>query len=65
VLADDVRAPDLQVSAVRDTADEFRAAYAASDGTTLVVRPDGYLGHRGPTPDLHAVTGYLARVFAP
>ena len=62
VLADGVEAPRLQVPAVRDVAGDFRTAYAAGDGTTVVVRPDGYLGYRGPTADAAAVRGYLARV---
>lgn len=64
VLADGVSAPDLQTPAVHDVAGGFREAYAAVDGTTVLVRPDGYLGHRGPAPDTEAVTSYLARVFA-
>ncbi|MDQ4118883.1 MAG: FAD-dependent monooxygenase [Actinomycetota bacterium] len=62
VLADGVAAPALQVPAVRDAAGEFRLAYAAGDGTTVVVRPDGYVGYRGPAADAAAVRGYLARV---
>jgi 2-polyprenyl-6-methoxyphenol hydroxylase-like FAD-dependent oxidoreductase len=62
VLASGVDAPDLQTPAVSDAAGEFRVAYAAGDGTTVVVRPDGYLGYRGPAADAPAVRGYLARV---
>jgi hypothetical protein len=61
VLADGVAAPDLQTPAVRDVEGGFRAAYSATGGTAVVVRPDGYVGHRGPAADLG---GYFARVFA-
>jgi pentachlorophenol monooxygenase len=65
VLADGVALPGLQVPAVGDAAGEFARMYAAADGATFVVRPDGYLGLRAPAPDPDAVTGYLSRVFAP
>jgi hypothetical protein len=61
VLADGVVAPDPQVPTVRDAEGGFRAAYAATDGSAVIVRPDGYVGHRGPATDLG---GYFARVFA-
>ncbi len=62
ILADGVEAPALQAPALRDVAGEFRAAYAAADGTLLVVRPDGYLGHRGDAADVAGVAGYAAMV---
>ena len=65
VLADGVAVADLQVPAVRDAAGEFAARYAAADGATFVIRPDGHLGMRAPAPDPDAATGYLSRVFAP
>jgi pentachlorophenol monooxygenase len=65
VLADGVDAPDLQAPTVRDAAGGFREAYAATDGTVLVVRPDGYVGHRGTVADVAGIIGYAALVVAP
>ncbi|WP_214369052.1 FAD-dependent monooxygenase [Pseudonocardia sp. H11422] len=65
VLADGVPAPDLQLPAVHDVANEFRTAYGASDGATYLVRPDGHVGHRGAGPDPAGQAAHLARVFAP
>jgi 2-polyprenyl-6-methoxyphenol hydroxylase-like FAD-dependent oxidoreductase len=61
ILADGVDATALVTPALRDAAGEFRAAYAASDGTSLVVRPDGYLGYRG-SADVAGIVGYAAKV---
>ncbi|SDG15148.1 hypothetical protein [Pseudonocardia oroxyli] len=62
VLADGVAAAGLVTPVLQDAAGEFRAAYAAVDGTLLGVRPDGYFGHRGSVAD---VVGYAAGVVAP
>ncbi|MBP2364909.1 FAD-dependent monooxygenase [Pseudonocardia parietis] len=62
VLADGIDGSTVQVPVLRDAAGEFRAAYRAGDGTTVLVRPDGYIGHRGATPDADAVRTCLAAV---
>jgi hypothetical protein len=62
VLADGVDGSTVQVPVLRDAAGEFRTAYRAGDGTTVLVRPDGYIGHRGATPDADAVRTCLAAV---
>lgn len=50
--------------ALRDAAGDFRAAYAAADGVSFVVRPDGYLGYRG-SADVAGIVGYAAKVVIP
>jgi len=63
ILADGVDATALVTPALRDAAGDFRAAYAAADGVSFVVRPDGYLGYRG-SADVAGIVGYAARVVA-
>ncbi|AEA22552.1 Pentachlorophenol monooxygenase [Pseudonocardia dioxanivorans CB1190] len=65
VLASGVHAPRLVTPTLRDAAGEFRAAYAAVDGTLLAVRPDGYVGHRGSVADPAGLLRYAAGVVAP
>ncbi|ODU03103.1 MAG: pentachlorophenol monooxygenase [Pseudonocardia sp. SCN 72-86] len=65
VLADGLAAGDLQVPFVHDAAGGFRDAYAAADGTLLVVRPDGYIGHRGSVADVAGIVAYAALVVTP
>ncbi|RTL64564.1 MAG: FAD-binding protein [Pseudonocardiaceae bacterium] len=65
VLTGLIEAPDLQAPSVRDAAGAFREAYAAADGTVLVVRPDGYIGHRSTVADVAGIAGYAALVAAP
>jgi len=61
ILADGVDATAVVTPALRDAAGEFRAAYAAADGASFVVRPDGYLGYRG-SADVAGIVGYAAKV---
>ena len=49
---------------VVDSAGEFRSAYAATGGSALLVRPDGYLGYRTDSVNADRLAAYLARVFA-
>ena len=44
---------------------QFREAYAAANGTLLVVQPDGYIGHCGNLTDAAGVAGYAVKVVAP
>ena len=46
-----------------DAQSTFAAAYDATPGTVVVVRPDGYVGYRGVAGDLDGITGYLGRTF--
>nr|WP_141217803.1 hypothetical protein [Rhodococcus sp. 06-156-3b] len=46
-----------------DAQGQFRDAYSIAGPEVFVVRPDGYLGHRG-SPDTAAVVGYLKGTFA-
>ena len=64
ILADGVVGKGLAVPVLRDAAGEFRAAYAAVDGTLVAVRPDGYVGHRGSVADVPGVAGYATKVVA-
>jgi hypothetical protein len=64
VLAPGAEVPPLGVPVLRDGAGEVRAHLRAGDGEAFVVRPDGYLGHRGRASDVAGVGGYLGRVFA-
>ena len=61
ILADGVDATALVTPALRDAAGEFRAVYAAADGVSFVIRPDGYLGYRG-SADVAGIVGYAAKV---
>jgi 2-polyprenyl-6-methoxyphenol hydroxylase-like FAD-dependent oxidoreductase len=63
VLAPGFGAPYLRTPVLRDDAGEVRAHLRATDGEAFVVRPDGYLGHRGAAADVAGVGGYLRRVF--
>ncbi|MCE0767866.1 FAD-dependent monooxygenase [Pseudonocardia kujensis] len=63
VLAPDVEPPPLRMPVLRDGAGEVRAHLRAADGEAFLVRPDGYLGHRGPAAGVAGVGGYLGRVF--
>jgi 2-polyprenyl-6-methoxyphenol hydroxylase-like FAD-dependent oxidoreductase len=64
ILADGVVGKGLAVPVLCDAAGEFRAAYAAVDGTLVGVRPDGYVGHRGSVADVPGVAGYATKVVA-
>jgi hypothetical protein len=64
ILADGVVGKGLAVPVLRDATGEFRAAYAAVDGTLVAVRPDGYVGHRGSVSDIPGVAGYATKVVA-
>ncbi len=57
--------PDLASSwpVAHDEQGAFRAAYATAGGSVLVIRPDGYIGYRAPTPGIAAVLGALALVW--
>lgn len=49
---------------LRDAAGEFAKAYVPEGPSIFVVRPDGYLGYRGPLADGDGVAAYLATTFA-
>ncbi|AZG44701.1 FAD-dependent monooxygenase [Gordonia insulae] len=64
-----VASPEAQVGStvlplVRDADGLFAAAYHPRGGTVYVVRPDGYLGYRGPSDDPDAATKHLGATFA-
>lgn len=62
VLGPDRPWPSTAVTAVRDAEGAFARAYGSADGTAFLVRPDGYLAHRG---DVAGVQAALTRVQAP
>ena len=47
-----------------DTSSEMAKRFGAGEGLAALVRPDGYLGYRGPLENAGAFASYLARVFA-
>ncbi|AZZ82529.1 pentachlorophenol monooxygenase [Gordonia alkanivorans] len=64
-----VAAPTAQVGStdlplLRDTESRFAAGYCPDGSTAFVIRPDGYLGYRGPLADTAAVLSYLRATFA-
>ncbi len=64
-----VAAPTAQVGStdlplLRDTENRFAAGYLPDGSTAFVIRPDGYLGYRGPLDDTAAVLAYLRATFA-
>lgn len=54
---------DSTLPVIVDAQGQFRDAYSVVGPEVFVVRPDGYLGHRG-SPDSAAVVGYLKGTFA-
>ncbi|GAA1833987.1 FAD-dependent monooxygenase [Pseudonocardia ailaonensis] len=52
--------PVTGVPTVVDAEGEFRAAYAATDGSSFLIRPDLYLAARTPSPDPAALRQALA-----
>ncbi|ETA05373.1 MULTISPECIES: FAD-dependent monooxygenase [Gordonia] len=64
-----VAAPTAQVGStdlplLRDTENRFAAGYLPDGSTAFVIRPDGYLGYRGPLDDTATVLAYLRATFA-
>lgn len=63
-----VAAPTAQVGStdlplLRDTEGLFAQGYLPDGSTAFVIRPDGYLGYRGPIDDAAAVVKYLRTTF--
>jgi 2-polyprenyl-6-methoxyphenol hydroxylase-like FAD-dependent oxidoreductase len=59
----DAPAPELiAVPVVRDSEAAFAGAYPNGEGTAWVIRPDGYIGFRGPLSDRAGLDAYLARI---
>ncbi|MCR5976794.1 pentachlorophenol monooxygenase [Gordonia jinghuaiqii] len=63
-----IAAPTAQVGStvlplLRDTEGLFAAGYLPDGSSVFVVRPDGYLGYRGPTTDTKAALAYLEGTF--
>jgi len=56
--------PDTTLPVVRDRAGAFAGAFPAGSAQVLLVRPDGYLGYRGPAGDQSSLDAHLDRVFA-
>ncbi|MFF7591646.1 FAD-dependent monooxygenase [Kitasatospora purpeofusca] len=65
VLAGDAPAPPegLLLPSARDAAGSFRTAYAPADGEAFLLRPDGYLATRLPSPTPADLTAHLRRTF--
>jgi hypothetical protein len=47
------------IPVLRDAANEFVAAYGATPGTTLLIRPDGHIGWLSPSPSANGLTAAL------
>lgn len=63
-----VASPEAQVAStelplIRDVDGRFAAAYRPDGDTVFIVRPDGYLGYRGPVSDCTSMTKHLGRTF--
>ena len=53
---------DTELPIVRDIDGEFATRYAAKGPSVFVLRPDGYLGYRGPV-DAKALIDHLQNTF--
>ncbi|MEE3853527.1 FAD-dependent monooxygenase [Gordonia sp. LSe1-13] len=63
-----VASPEAQVGStalplIRDSAGLFAAGYVPASSSIFIVRPDGYLGYRGPTADAASALDHLALTF--
>ncbi|MGV9270843.1 FAD-dependent monooxygenase [Kitasatospora sp. NPDC003701] len=63
VLAPDAPAPRWRLPTARDTAGEFRRAYAARPGEAFLIRPDGHLAGRFHPPTPEGLATCLRRTF--
>lgn len=63
VASPDAQVADTVLPLIRDAEGQFATAYVLSASSIMIVRPDGYLGHRGPV-DGEAVLGYLKSTFS-
>ncbi|MFD4367185.1 FAD-dependent monooxygenase [Rhodococcus sp. NPDC058521] len=63
VVAPETDVVSTVLPVVRDTDGEFAAGYGATEQSTYVVRPDGYLGFRCGKPDGDALAEYLKATF--
>ena len=52
------------LTSLADTSGEMAKRFGAEEGVAALVRPDGYLGYRGPLDGAGPLASYLARVFA-
>ncbi|RPA20115.1 FAD-dependent monooxygenase [Gordonia sp. OPL2] len=64
-----IASPEAQVGSVglpliRDAAGTFAQQYQPGGSTVFVLRPDGYLGYRGPVADVESMRKHLASTFA-
>ncbi|MEU5664444.1 FAD-dependent monooxygenase [Streptomyces longwoodensis] len=59
----DARPVGLRPSRVRDTAGEFRDAYAPRDGEAILIRPDGYVSGRFHPAAPERLVAHLGRTF--
>ncbi|MEO9328831.1 FAD-dependent monooxygenase [Gordonia aurantiaca] len=64
-----VAAPTAQVGSIeipllRDSERLFEAGYRPDGSAIFVIRPDGYIGYRGPLGDTRAALTYLESTFA-
>jgi len=65
VASADAEVGDTELPVVRDVDGQFAAMYSPDGASVFVVRPDGYLGYRGPKDDTTALIDHLQRTFAP
>ncbi|HEY5854630.1 MAG TPA: FAD-dependent monooxygenase, partial [Aldersonia sp.] len=56
---------DTELPVVRDVDGRFAEAYSPNGASVFVLRPDGYLGYRGPVADAKALIDHLRNTFAP
>lgn len=63
VIANGAGTADTALPLVRDAGGEFASAYSASDGTVLILRPDGYVGYRSGQPCADELRAFLSRTF--
>lgn len=55
----------MQGCVLVDGDDEFRSKYTQGDGMLYVIRPDGYIGFRGPATDFDALEAWTKEFFIP
>ncbi|GAC69720.1 FAD-dependent monooxygenase [Gordonia soli] len=64
VVADGIDVGQTTLSILRDQDGEFARSYSPQGNSLFLIRPDGYLGHRGTTADAQAVEAYVRTVFS-
>ncbi|NED62467.1 pentachlorophenol monooxygenase, partial [Streptomyces sp. SID10244] len=63
VASPEAQVASTELSLIRDVEGRFAVAYRPDGDTVFIVRPDGYLGYRGPVGDGMSMTEHLGLTF--